>query len=40
VAKIAIKRHEKDVCLRIPPYDHGPDIDIVVKSCGNISFSK
>jgi hypothetical protein len=30
VAKIAPKRHGKDNCLRIPPYDHGPDIEIIV----------
>jgi hypothetical protein len=30
VAKIAQKRHGKDDCLRIPPYDHRPGIEIIV----------
>jgi hypothetical protein len=37
VAKIARKVHGKDDCLRITPYDHGPDIEIIIlKKCGNI----
>jgi hypothetical protein len=30
VAKISIKRHGKDDCIRIPPYDHEPDVEIIV----------
>jgi hypothetical protein len=35
------KRHGKDICLKIPPYDHWPDIEIiVVKMYGSIYISK
>jgi hypothetical protein len=30
MVKIAIKRHGKDDCLRIPAYDHGPEIEVNV----------
>jgi hypothetical protein len=40
-AKIATKRHGKDDCLRIPPYDHGHDNEvIVVKKCRHIYIIK
>jgi hypothetical protein len=30
VTKIAKKRHEKTDVLEFPPYDDGPDIEIIV----------
>lgn len=38
MAKIAIQRHGKGKCLRIPTYGHGPDIEIFLRKCGIISF--